>query len=275
MVLHINIDKIRTVVIEEVIEESPSVKTIVFNDRLSSNAKPAQFLMVWIPRKEELPMSVMISNKKDHAAITIRKHGFGSTSLFEKKQNDLIGIRGPYGNYFNVSKSLKNPILIGGGTGLVPLMRLATVLSKTQRRCTIIIGAQTQKEILFKVLIEEILSKISTNIIVTTEDGSFGVKGVVTDALKYILKKEKFDMIYTCGPELMMKSIYNLSIPYSIPIQASLERYMKCGIGICASCCINDKLVCKDGTVFNENQLSELSEFGKVFRDKSGRPSYY
>jgi dihydroorotate dehydrogenase electron transfer subunit len=275
LVLPINIDKIRTVVIEEVIEESPSVKTIVFNDRLSSNAKPAQFLMVWIPRKEELPMSVMISNKKDHAAITIRKHGFGSTSLFEKKQNDLIGIRGPYGNYFNISKSLKNPILIGGGTGLVPLMRLANVLSKTQRRCTIIMGAQTQKEILFKVLIEEILSKISTNIIVTTEDGSFGVKGVVTDALKYILKKEKFDMIYTCGPELMMKSIYNLSIPYSIPIQASLERYMKCGIGICASCCINDKLVCKDGTVFNENQLSELSEFGKVFRDKSGRPSYY
>ena len=275
MVLHINIDKIRTVVIEEVIEESPSVKTIVFNDRLSSNAKPAQFLMVWIPRKEELPMSVMISNKKDHAAITIRKHGFGSTSLFDKKQNDLIGIRGPYGNYFSVSKSLKNPILIGGGTGLVPLMRLATVLSKMQRRCTIIMGAQTQKEILFKVLIEEILSKISTNIIVTTEDGSFGVKGVVTDALKYILKKEKFDMIYTCGPELMMKSIYNLSVPYSIPIQASLERYMKCGIGICASCCINDKLVCKDGTVFNENQLSELSEFGKVFRDKSGRPSYY
>ena len=273
--MHINIDKIRTVVIEEVIEESPSVKTIVFKDRLSSNAKPAQFLMVWIPRVEELPMSVMISNKKDHAAITIRKHGFGSTSLFEKKQNDLIGIRGPYGNYFSVGKSIKNPILIGGGTGLVPLMRLANVLSKTQRRCTIIMGAQTQKEILFKVLIEEILSKISTNIIVTTEDGSFGVKGVVTDALKYILKKEKFDMIYTCGPELMMKSIYNLSIPYSIPIQASLERYMKCGIGICASCCINDKLVCKDGTVFNENQLSELSEFGKVFRDKSGRPSYY
>lgn len=273
--MHINIDKIRTVVIEEVIEESPSVKTIVFNDRLSSNAKPAQFLMVWIPRVEELPMSVMISNKKDHAAITIRKHGFGSTSLFEKKQNDLIGIRGPYGNYFSVGKSIKNPILIGGGTGLVPLMRLATVLSKIQRSCTIIMGAQTQKEILFKVPLEEILSKISTKIIVTTEDGSFGVKGVVTDALKYILKKEKFDMIYTCGPELMMKSIYNLSVRYSIPIQASLERYMKCGIGICASCCINDKLVCKDGTVFNENQLSELSEFGKVFRDKSGRPSYY
>lgn len=275
MVLHTNIDKIRTVVIEEVIEETPSVKTFVFNDRLSSNGKPGQFLMVWIPRAEELPMSIMISNKKDHAAITIRKHGFGSTSLFEKKRNDLIGIRGPYGNYFSVSKTLKSPLLIGGGTGLVPLIRLATMFSKMQERCTILMGAQTQKEILFKGLAKEILSKIRTNIIVTTEDGSYGIKGVVTDALKDILKKEQFDMIYTCGPELMMKNIYNLSVTHSIPIQASLERYMKCGIGICASCCINDKLVCKDGTVFNENQLSDLSEFGKVFRDKSGRPSYY
>jgi len=273
--LHTNIDKIRTVVIEEVIEETPSVKTFVFNDRLSSNAKPGQFLMVWIPRAEELPMSIMISNKKDHAAITIRKHGFGSTSLFEKKRNDLIGIRGPYGNYFSVSKSLKSPLLIGGGTGLVPLMRLATIFSKMQGRCTILMGAQTQKEILFKGLAEEILSKIRTNIIVTTEDGSYGIKGVVTDALKDILKKEQFDMIYTCGPELMMMSIYNLSVTHSIPIQASLERYMKCGIGICASCCINDQLVCKDGTVFDENQLSEMSEFGKLFRDKSGRPWYY
>ena len=104
---------------------------------------------------------------------------------------------------------------------------------------------------------------------------NYGCKNTERDALKYILKKEKFDMIYTCGPELMMMGIYNLSVAHSIPIQASLERYMKCGIGICASCCINDKLVCKDGTVFNENQLSEMSEFGKVFRDKSGRPSYY
>jgi dihydroorotate dehydrogenase electron transfer subunit len=273
--LHTNIDKIRMVVIEEVIQETPSVKTFVFDDVLSSNAKPGQFLMIWIPRAEELPMSVMISNKKNHAAITIRKHGFGSTSLFGKKQKDLIGVRGPYGNYFRLSRNLQCPLLVGGGTGLVPLMRLATLFSKTQARCTIIMGAQTKKEVLFKDLAEEILSKIRAKIIVTTEDGSYGIKGVVTDALKSILKKEKFDMIYTCGPELMMMKIYNLSVTHSIPIQASLERYMKCGIGICASCCINDQLVCKDGTVFDENQLSKMSEFGKVLRDKSGRPWYY
>ena len=273
--MHTNIDKLRTVVIEDVIEETPSVKTFVFYDKLSSNAKPGQFLMVWIPRAEELPMSVMISNKRDHAAITVRKHGFGSTSLYEKVQNDMIGIRGPYGNYFRVNKDLKNPLLVGGGTGLVPLMRLATVFNKLQGKCTIIMGAKSKDEVLFKGLVNEILSKVSNNVIVTTEDGSYGIKGMVTDALKSIMKKEKFDIIYTCGPELMMKNIYDLSVIHSIPIQASLERYMKCGIGICASCCINDQLVCKDGTVFDENQLSEMSEFGKVFRDKSGRPWYY
>jgi dihydroorotate dehydrogenase electron transfer subunit len=274
--LYTNIDKIRIVAIKDVIEETPSVKTFVFYDKLSSNAKPGQFLMVWIPRAEELPMSVMISHKRDHAAITVRKHGFGSTSLYEKMQNDIIGIRGPYGNYFSVSNDLKHPLLIGGGTGLVPLMRLASVINKIPRKCTIIMGAKTRDEVLFKDLTNEILDKTSNNnIIVTTEDGSDGIKGVVTDALKSIIKKEKFDMIYTCGPELMMKNIYDLSIIHSIPIQASLERYMKCGIGICASCCINDKLVCKDGTVFNENQLSNMLEFGKIYRDKSGRKSYY
>jgi dihydroorotate dehydrogenase electron transfer subunit len=273
--LHTNIDKLRTVVIEDVIEETPSVKTFVFYDKLSSNAKPGQFLMVWIPRAEELPMSVMISNKRDHAAITVRKHGFGSTSLYEKVQNDMIGIRGPYGNYFRVNKDLKNPLLVGGGTGLVPLMRLATVFNKLQGKCTIIMGAKSKDEVLFKGLVNEILSKVSNNVIVTTEDGSYGIKGMVTDALKSIMKKEKFDIIYTCGPELMMKNIYELSVIHSIPIQASLERYMKCGIGICASCCINDKLVCKDGTVFTENQLSIMLEFGKIYRDKSGRKSYY
>jgi dihydroorotate dehydrogenase electron transfer subunit len=273
--LYTNIDKIRIVAIKDVIEETPSVKTFVFYDKLSSNAKPGQFLMVWIPRAEELPMSVMISNKRDHAAITVRKHGFGSTSLYEKMQNDIIGIRGPYGNYFSVSNGLKHPLLIGGGTGLVPLMRLASVVNKIPRKCTIIMGAKTKDEVLFKDLTNEILDKTSNNIIVTTEDGSYGIKGVVTDALKSIIKNEKFDMIYTCGPELMMKNIYDLSVIHSIPIQASLERYMKCGIGICASCCINDKLVCKDGTVFNENQLSNMLEFGKIYRDKSGRKSYY
>ena len=73
----------------------------------------------------------------------------------------------------------------------------------------------------------------------------------------------------------MMKKILDLASASLIPVQASLERYMKCGIGICASCCIGDKLVCKDGTVFDSETLSSLSEFGLEYRDKSGRKCKY
>jgi dihydroorotate dehydrogenase electron transfer subunit len=72
-----------------------------------------------------------------------------------------------------------------------------------------------------------------------------------------------------------MKKIFDIAIEKNIPIQASLERYMKCGIGICSSCCINDTLVCYDGTIFNNEQLQNFSEFGFSYRDKSGRLQKY
>ena len=273
--MHIDIDMIRTVVIENVIEETPSIKTMIFKDHLSYNAKPGQFLMVWIPRVEELPMSVMFSNKVGYAAVTIRKHGTGSTALFYKKSNDVIGIRGPYGNSFTLSKKYKNVLLIGGGTGLVPIIKFANFLTNSQVKFTLIIGAKTKNEILFYELAKKLVSKTRNKVIVTTEDDTFGIKGRVTDAIKSVIDGEKFDCIYTCGPEMMMKSIFITSLDHSISFQASLERYMKCGIGICASCCIGDKLVCTDGTIFNEKQLRVMPEFGNFFRDKSGRKYRY
>jgi dihydroorotate dehydrogenase electron transfer subunit len=73
----------------------------------------------------------------------------------------------------------------------------------------------------------------------------------------------------------MMRKVFDIGSANALSVQASLERYMKCGIGICASCCIGDRLVCKDGTVFNEKQLSIMTEFGKTYRDKSGRKFEY
>ena len=73
--------------------------------------------------------------------------------------------------------------------------------------------------------------------------------------MRIILESEKFDNVYTCGPELMMKKVFDIASSYSLPVQARLERYMKCGIGICGSCCIGEHLVCKDGTIFNEKEL--------------------
>ncbi|MGH9921793.1 MAG: dihydroorotate dehydrogenase electron transfer subunit, partial [Nitrososphaerales archaeon] len=89
-----NIDKIRIVRVEEVIDETPTVRTLAFNDKLCANAKPGQFTMVWLPRIDELPMSVMISEKDGYAALTIRKHGPTSTALYNTQINSLIGVRG-------------------------------------------------------------------------------------------------------------------------------------------------------------------------------------
>jgi dihydroorotate dehydrogenase electron transfer subunit len=270
-----NIDRLRTVIIERVIEETPTVKTFVFKDKISSNARPGQFLMVWIPRIEELPMSVMVYDRKEHAAITIRKLGFGSTALFDKGVGEVIGIRGPYGNQFKIAKSTKRALLIGGGTGLVPLLRLATTLNKLKIDTTVIIGARSKQEVFFEKKAHDLLDKTKHKVIISTEDGSYGIKGNAIDAMSLIIMKEKFDMVYTCGPELMMRKVFDIGSANALPIQASLERYMKCGIGICASCCIGDRLVCKDGTVFNEKQLSAMTEFGKMYRDKSGRRFQY
>jgi dihydroorotate dehydrogenase electron transfer subunit len=270
-----NIDRLRTVIIEQVIEETPTVKTFIFKDKISSNARPGQFLMVWIPRIEELPMSVMVCDRKERAAITIRKIGFGSTALFDKGVGEVIGVRGPYGNQFKIGKDTKRALLVGGGTGLVPLLRLVTILNKAKVDTTIIIGARSKEEVFFEKKAHDLLDKTKHKVIISTEDGSYGIKGNATDAMSLIIVKEKFDTVYTCGPELMMRKVFDIGSANALPIQASLERYMKCGIGICASCCIGDRLVCKDGTVFNEKQLSAMTEFGKTYRDKSGRRFQY
>lgn len=121
-----NIDNRRIVRIEQTIVETPTVKTLVFKDSLSHTAKPGQFLMIWIPRVEEIPMSVMMNSKDGFAAVTIRKSGVGSTALFERKTGDHVGLRGPYGNSYTLKKTYKKILMVGGGTGLVPLLRLAS-----------------------------------------------------------------------------------------------------------------------------------------------------
>ena len=109
---HTSINNRRIVRIEEIVSETPTVKTLVFKDDLSYTAKPGQFLMIWIPRIEEIPMSVMINSKEGYAAVTIRKSGIGSTALFERKKGDLIGLRGPYGNEFIVRENYKKILII-------------------------------------------------------------------------------------------------------------------------------------------------------------------
>ena len=253
--------------IEKVIDETPTVRTLVFSDEVMSNVLPGQFAMVWVPGINELPMSVMISNEKGKAAFTVRKHGPSSTGLFNIGVGEQIGVRGPYGNSFDLKHG--KILLVGGGTGLVPLMRLLTFVDSTDD-VTVLIGAKTKEEVFFEDLANKLLEKNPHKVIVSTDDGSYGEKGFVTDMVEKSVNSTNFDGIYTCGPEIMMYKTVQIANSKGMFVQASLERMMKCGVGICGSCCVGEDLVCKDGTIFNGDHLSSNKEFGYFYRNKAG-----
>ena len=217
--------------IKRIVDETPTVRTLYFSDDLISKVLPGQFAMVWIPEVNELPMSVMVSEKDGQAGFTVRKRGLSSTGLYNLEIGKQIGIRGPYGNSFDIKDG--KIILVGGGTGLVPLMRLIT-FAKPSNQITILMGSKTKEEVFF----EETAKKLKDDLIIipVTEDGSYGEEGYVTDVLEKLLEKNTCDAIYTCGPELMMYKTVKLANEKGIFVQASLERMMKCGVGICGSC---------------------------------------
>lgn len=262
-------NRLRIVKIEDIKQETPKVKSFTFKDKLCSKARPGQFIMVWIPDVDEVPMS--LSGISPHAcSISVKNVGEATKALHQRKIGDLIGIRGPFGNGFRIVDG--KVMVVGGGTGMVSLMPLVESLVKEDVKVTFLLGAKTRNELLFMNKLQVLLSKMKGRFEATTEDGSYGSKGVVTDLAEKYLAKEKCDMIYTCGSEPMMYKMLLLSEPFHTPLQASLERLMRCAIGICGTCVIGKFRICKDGPVFTGEQLSEVKEeFGHYKRAFNGR----
>jgi len=268
---HLNaVNRLRIVKIEEVAGESPTVKTFKFQDKLCEKAVPGQFVMVWIPRIDEIPTSLSTITPGGLTSITIAQVGEATKALHQRKRDDLLGIRGPYGKGFTLSSG--KIMIAGGGTGVVPLMPLTEKLAKLAIKLTFLLGAKTKDELLFLDRINQTLSKCNAEIVATTEDGSYGLKGIVTDQAEQKLAIDKFDMIYACGPEQMMYKMFFLAERHRLPFQASLERIMRCAIGLCGSCVIGNLRVCRDGPVLTSEQLRMVKEdFGRFKRDFQGR----
>ncbi len=262
-------NRLRIVKIENIQSETSEVKTFTFKDKLCSKAKPGQFVMVWIPDVDEVPMSLSgISSQV--CSISVKEVGEATKALHQRKAGDLIGVRGPFGNGFRIVKD--KILIVGGGTGMTSLMPLVESLGKDNVRITFLLGAKTRNELIFLDKIQVVLSKMKGRFETATEDGSYGSKGVVIDLAETHLAEEKFDMIYTCGPEPMMYRMLQLANRYNTPLQASLERLMRCAIGICGTCVIGKFRVCRDGPVFTGEQLSEVKEaFGHYKRTFEGR----
>ena len=239
--------------INEVVKEGKNIKSFFFKHSLDS--KPGQFIMVWIPGMDEKPMAVSY-HKKNEFAFTFQIIGKFTRALDNLKKGDKVGIRGPYGNSFSVKY---NACIVAGGIGI---SSVSTLIDKLKNQ-TIIYGARKKDYLIYL--------KRYKKMIVTTDDGSFGKKGFTTNILKEVLKNNNIKIVYTCGPEIMMKKVLELCNKFKVECEASLERYMACGYGVCGKCMINNKITCIDGPIFNSNQISNMSEFGKFARLKSGK----
>ena len=153
---------------------------------------------------------------------------------------------------------------------MAPLLPLAKALAKLGSRITAVVGGKSRGDILFEKQFRRVVKK--GNLFVTTDDGSYATQGFATDLAEELISARKVTRVYTCGPEVMMRKVYDIAAKAGVEFEASLERSMKCGIGICGSCSIGRLLLCRDGAVLDGNALKgSLSEFGLLQRDASGR----
>ena len=235
-------------------EENYDTKTISFEWNVK--CKPGQFVMVWIPGVDEIPMS--LSSTEGLKSITVKAIGDATKELHKLKKNDDLHIRGPYGNGFKIPK--KNILVVAGGVGMAAVMPVIR-----QTGCDVVFGGRTSKDVIF-----EKESSSFSELSVSTDDGSRGFHGNAVQLAKQKFSERNYEMVIACGPEIMLYYLHKACAEEKIKCQLSLERYMKCGAGVCGACMMNENRVCMDGPVFTGDEISKMNEFGRSKRTASG-----
>jgi len=204
--------------------------------------------------------------------------GAGTRWLAERRSRDVIDITGPLGRPFPVPRDPVSCLLVGGGYGSAPLFSLAARLR--DRRCTVdfLLGAATGDRV-FGALTARRTGRTAT---ITTEDGSLGARGVVTDMMGQVIHEARTDVIYACGPMPMLRQVTSLARRYDIPVQVAVEELMACGIGVCMTCVLpvtgTDGITrmvrsCVDGPVFRGEQV-RWDDVGTIPFDAVGAPGW-
>ena len=199
------------------------------------------------------PISVFdVDFSSQQLSLLIQKVGDGTVALSQLKAGEVVNLLLPLGNGFTIpSESGKRLLLVGGGVGIAPLLYLGRVLRDGGHEVNFLLGFRSTREMIDLKPYEAI-----GEVFVTTEDGSAGERGFVTN---HSVLDQKADFIYTCGPTPMMKAVAAYAKKASVACEVSLENKMACGLGACL-CCVTDtvdghKCVCSEGPVFNINQL--------------------
>lgn len=255
----------KVVKIKRIIEETPTVKTFIFPWKIK-NEIPGQFIMLW-NFQDEKPMSIsLLDPVNDEMGLSIKRVGPFTNAVHRLEEGDILGLRGPYGRGFQIAGS--KILAVGGGVGMASIAPLVEEATLRGLEVDLITAAATREEILF----QDRLDTAGVNVLPATDDGSYGFCGFATELAEELLNKAEYDMMVSCGPEIMMKKLFNLSERFQLSVQFSLERWMKCALGLCGQCCVDDVgwRVCVEGPVFFSHELRLISEFGHYHRDASG-----
>lgn len=208
------------------------------------------------------PISICDVNKNENTVdIVFQAKGKGTKLLAKKKTGDILDVMGPLGNGIFTVDNFNKIAVVGGGIGIFPLLYLLRSLEGKCNNRTAILGFRNKDA----VVLEKEFAGMSENLIVCTDDGSYGKKGFTTDVLKDLVD-EGFDMIYTCGPMPMLSKVSKIAKSHNIPCEVSVEQRMGCGIGACLVCACKTKdpdaedgwsysHVCKDGPVFKSEEV--------------------
>lgn len=208
---------------------------------------PGQFINIQLDGKFlRRPISVC-DYSDDTITIIYKVVGEGTEQMKQLAVGEVLDVLTGLGNGYDISKSTK-PLLIGGGVGVPPMYNLAKALINDGQKVSVVLGFNTAKEIFY----EDEFKALGCDVFVTTVDGSYGIKGFVTDAMKDI----DYDYFYTCGPLPMFKAIYNATETSG---QFSFEGRMGCGFGACMGCSCKtkygNKRICKDGPVLVKEEI--------------------
>ncbi len=234
------------------IKENKALTSSVYKMTLvgdvSDITKPGQFVNIKLDGLF-LRRPISVNDIVDNELKIIYKVVGKGTELMSSMTSGELNVLTGLGNGYDISLSGENPLLIGGGVGVPPLYMLAKQLIAQGKNVSVILGFNTKDEIFY----EDEFRKLGANVYVATVDGSYGTKGFVTDVMKAI---DNYSYFYTCGPEPMLKAIYNTSTTEG---QFSFEERMGCGFGACMGCSCKtiygNKRICKDGPVLKKEEI--------------------
>lgn len=264
----------RRAIIKSIVEENPLVKTfaIVFEDEIYNTDftyLPGQFMMLSMPHCGEAPLSFSSSPSRPSSfSLTIRKAGKLTAAVHELQPGDMIGVRGPYGKPFPFEELRRqNLLFVAGGIGMAPLRSVIEFCLDYRADfgdITVLYGCKTAGDFCFRQDLEEWAGAglISTKFTVDTACEEWnGCVGLVTDLLDDISISPGNTKALVCGPGVMIRFVVERLLRSGLPaddILTTLERHMKCGIGICGHCHYDSKMICTDGPVFAVSQLPNL-----------------